>query len=498
MRTRRFAMSWRMTSMVRCTRVSTSFPFEPTGGYVDFICSDVKGRFLPVPARFRKGEESRSRTRPKRRLDPFRVLLLRPGALRMGAPGCRDVGDGVTGRSGIVGLGQVADRNDPHQPLLAVDHLQAPHLHVAHVLRDVLELLIVEAVEHFLAHDLAHFRRWRLLLGHGARRDVGVGDHPDQAVALAHGERAGVDFGHQPRGLRDRLLRAYQTDSGRHDFAHSHVDLLGKGGLTGGAARCSSIARARPARALQWRRPARAIFDRRSARAAPESDATLSAPTTTKRSRPMSTRIYVFAAIATLSSAPARAAEEAAAYLIAASDGAPVITASGACVRTGQWTPGAGYRNCDPLPMAKLIPAAVEPTSSESPLHAEPIRIAMNTLFDFDSAVLRADAAPALDALAKQLTQASYQKIDIVGHADRMGAGKYNQKLSEQRAEAVRDYLLAQGLDGTRLTAFGVGNTEPLTGKECRGLRGKPLVYCLQRGRYTEGTVLGTQTSALR
>ena len=220
----------------------------------------------------------------------------------------------------------------------------------------------------------------------------------------------------------------------------------------------------------------------------------------------MSTRLYVFAVIATLSTAPARAAEEAAAYLVAASDGAPVTTASGACVRTSEWNPAASYRDCirgsEAVVPAKagtpFVPASVEPARLDSPLRAEPIRISMNTLFDFDSAVLRADAGPALDALAKQLTQASYQKVDIVGHADRMGPGKYNQKLSEQRAEAVRDYLLAQGLDGTRLTAFGVGNTEPLTGKECRGLRGKPLVYCLQRDRYTEITVLGTQTSAMR
>jgi len=212
----------------------------------------------------------------------------------------------------------------------------------------------------------------------------------------------------------------------------------------------------------------------------------------------MSTRLFVFAAIATLSSAPAHAAQEAAGYLVAASDGAPVTTASGACVRTSEWNPAASYRGCNPLPTAKLVPASVEPARLDAPLRAEPIRISMNTLFDFDSAVLRADAGPALDALAKQLTQASYQKVDIVGHADRMGSGKYNQKLSEQRAEAVRDHLLALGLDGTKLTAFGVAATEPLTGKECRGLRGKPLVYCLQRDRYTEITVLGTQTSAMR
>ena len=200
----------------------------------------------------------------------------------------------------------------------------------------------------------------------------------------------------------------------------------------------------------------------------------------------MSTRFHLIALIAALSAAQARAADEPAGYLVAAQDGAPVTTATGACVRTGQWTAGTSYRDCDPVPAAKLV------------ARAEPIRISMNTLFDFDSAVLRADANPALDALAKQLTSRNYQKVDIVGHADRMGPGKYNQKLSEQRAEAVRDYLLTRGLDATKVSAIGVGATEPLTGKECRGLLGKPLVYCLQRDRYTEITVLGTQTSAMR
>jgi len=212
----------------------------------------------------------------------------------------------------------------------------------------------------------------------------------------------------------------------------------------------------------------------------------------------MYSRLFPLALIAALSAARAHAAEEPAGYLVAASDGTPVTTATGACVRTIEWSPAASYRGCDPLPVAKLVPAAVEPTSSESPLPAEPIRMSMNTLFDFNSAGLRADAAPALDALAKRLTQGHYQKVDIVGHADRMGPGKYNQKLSEQRAEAVRDYLLLRGLDPTRVNTTGVGATEPLTGPECRGVQGKPLIYCLQRDRYTEITVLGTQTSAMR
>ena len=210
----------------------------------------------------------------------------------------------------------------------------------------------------------------------------------------------------------------------------------------------------------------------------------------------MSARFHVLAAIAALSVAQARAADQSAAYLVAAQDGTPVTTATGVCVRTGEWSTEASYRDCDPRPIATDTKTDMKIVESERP--AEPIRISMNTLFDFGSAELRTDAGPALDGLAKQLTQGNYQKVDIVGHADRMGPGAYNQKLSEERAEAVRDYLLTRGLDGTKVSAIGVGATEPLTGKECRGLLGKPLVYCLQRDRYTEITVLGTQTSAMR
>ena len=188
----------------------------------------------------------------------------------------------------------------------------------------------------------------------------------------------------------------------------------------------------------------------------------------------MHTRLFPAALIAALSLAQAHAAEEPAGYLVSAQDGAPVTTATGACVRTGQWTAGTSYRSCDRESQAVVpakagtpfIPAAVEAASSESPSPAEPMRVSMSTLFDFDSAVLRADAGPALDALAKQLTSRNYQKVDIVGHADRMGPGKYNQKLSEQRGGAVRDYLTQQGIASGSVTSEGFGKTRPVVSND--------------------------------
>jgi OmpA-OmpF porin, OOP family len=218
----------------------------------------------------------------------------------------------------------------------------------------------------------------------------------------------------------------------------------------------------------------------------------------------MSSRFYFIAFIAGLSIAPARAAEKPA-YLFNGS-GAPVTSANGGCVHTGEWSPGASYGQCDPRPVAAEAPAPVQaapaPAVAKAPVieapRPVPFKVSMDALFDFDKAVLRADAGPALDELARQLTQADYRTVNIVGHADRIGRAKHNQQLSERRAAAVREYLAAHGVDGSRIAAAGVGSTEPVTGSQCKSLRGARLVACLQPDRYAEVTVTGTQTSAMK
>jgi OmpA-OmpF porin, OOP family len=227
----------------------------------------------------------------------------------------------------------------------------------------------------------------------------------------------------------------------------------------------------------------------------------------------MSSRLYLIAVIAGLSVAQARAADNPSGYLVSAQDGAPVTAGFGACVHTLEWTPESSYRQCDPRPVAVVVPAAVEaapvqaepapaPVVAETPVVEAPpavaFRISMDALFDFDKAVLRSDAGPALDELAKQLTQADYQTVGIVGHADRIGPAKYNLRLSEQRAKAVREYLAAHGVDAAKIAASGVGSTEPVTGSQCKDLRGQRLISCLQPDRFAEVTVTGTQTSAMR
>ena len=82
-----------------------------------------------------------------------------------------------------------------------------------------------------------------------------------------------------------------------------------------------------------------------------------------------------------------------------------------------------------------------------------------NIYFGFDSAVLLATAKSMLDDSASVLKRHPDVKVDIAGFADSRGPESYNMKLSERRAEAVRDYLEQAGVDEARLSARGYGES---------------------------------------
>lgn len=84
-----------------------------------------------------------------------------------------------------------------------------------------------------------------------------------------------------------------------------------------------------------------------------------------------------------------------------------------------------------------------------------------NVYFDTESAVLSARAQGKLDATAELLARHPELKVEIAGHADSRGPEDYNQALSERRAEAVRGYLEKQGIEASRMTASGYGETRP-------------------------------------
>jgi outer membrane protein OmpA-like peptidoglycan-associated protein len=83
-------------------------------------------------------------------------------------------------------------------------------------------------------------------------------------------------------------------------------------------------------------------------------------------------------------------------------------------------------------------------------------------LFDLDSATLRVESMPVLDEVAAMLAAEPQWKLTIEGHTDASGSAAHNQALSEQRAAAVKAYLVGKGIDGARLTTAGFGATKPV------------------------------------
>lgn len=82
--------------------------------------------------------------------------------------------------------------------------------------------------------------------------------------------------------------------------------------------------------------------------------------------------------------------------------------------------------------------------------------------FGFDSSSLSDAARSILDANASFLKTNSAVQVQVEGHADERGGVQYNLALGERRANAVRDYLVAMGVDSSRITTISYGKERPL------------------------------------
>ncbi|MBC76560.1 MAG: peptidoglycan-associated lipoprotein [Halobacteriovoraceae bacterium] len=81
--------------------------------------------------------------------------------------------------------------------------------------------------------------------------------------------------------------------------------------------------------------------------------------------------------------------------------------------------------------------------------------------FDFDSSRLTSSARATLEANAEFLKNNQNVDIQIEGHADERGGEQYNLALGERRARAVKDYLVALGVDANRISVISFGKTTP-------------------------------------
>ena len=88
--------------------------------------------------------------------------------------------------------------------------------------------------------------------------------------------------------------------------------------------------------------------------------------------------------------------------------------------------------------------------------------ILQNIQFEYNSSALTADSQSGITMLVGFLRDNPELKVELAGHTDNVGSDSYNLKLSNERAETVRNALIDQGIDAKRLTAKGYGTSQPI------------------------------------
>ena len=114
-----------------------------------------------------------------------------------------------------------------------------------------------------------------------------------------------------------------------------------------------------------------------------------------------------------------------------------------------------------PAPVAYEPEPVAEPAPVEETL--EVVRVELDVKFDFDKANVKPESHGDIKALADFMNQYPQTTTVVEGHTDSRGSDAYNQKLSERRANAVREVLVNQyGVDAARVNAAGYGESRPV------------------------------------
>lgn len=145
------------------------------------------------------------------------------------------------------------------------------------------------------------------------------------------------------------------------------------------------------------------------------------------------------------------------------------------CWRDSSWTPATAAPGCDgalavpasvQVPQASYTPPAPAQELAPTPVLVAPpaqkMTYATDTFFDFDKSVLKPKGKEKLDALLGEMQSMRLDVIIIVGHTDSLGSDAYNEKLSLRRSEAVGAYLVSHGVDKSRVSTKGMGESQPV------------------------------------
>ncbi len=114
------------------------------------------------------------------------------------------------------------------------------------------------------------------------------------------------------------------------------------------------------------------------------------------------------------------------------------------------------------VPKPAPIVVATKPTPVAPPKDTLQKYIPKNIFFEQSTSKMYVESQTELDRLTSMLKSYPLAKLTIEGHTDNIGNAAANQKLSEERAQSVKSYLIAKGVDNQRLTAKGYGSTRPL------------------------------------
>jgi OmpA-OmpF porin, OOP family len=141
----------------------------------------------------------------------------------------------------------------------------------------------------------------------------------------------------------------------------------------------------------------------------------------------------------------------------------------------------------DQKPVAVVAPEPVAATPTPKPVAP----LIAPVLFGYNSSEVVAEEGKILDGSIAEIKSMAYERLDLVGHADRIGSDSYNDELSRERAESVRDYLVSKSLDAGRIRISAMGEAAPATGEACKNLMpesrdNQKLVECLARDRRVE------------
>jgi OmpA-OmpF porin, OOP family len=180
------------------------------------------------------------------------------------------------------------------------------------------------------------------------------------------------------------------------------------------------------------------------------------------------------------------------------------------CWRDANWTPATAAVGCDGAIVAKPMAAAAAPAPAAAPAMAAPaakpaapaaaapaarpapaaatkVTYAADAFFDFNKSMLKPEGKAKLDDLTGKIKGINLEVIIAVGHTDSVGSDAANQKLSVQRSEAVKGYLVSKGIEKNRVYTEGKGEKQPVADNKTGEGRAK--------NRRVEIEVVGTRAN---